>query len=109
MAKQAISVTLDPANLLWLRGQARVHHVRSLSEALDRLITEARTRGRGQAAAIRSVVGTIEIDPTDPLLETADEYVRSVFDASLQRPLIARKRPATYGPSGSSRRRRGRG
>ena len=109
MAKQPISVTLDPDNLLWLRGQAKVHNVRSLSEALDRLVTGARTRGRGQDAVIRSVVGTIEIDPTDPLLETADEDMRSLFDTSLQRPLIARERPAKYGPSPSSPRRHRRG
>ena len=45
MSKQAISVTLSPDNLVWLRGRALVAGRISLSEFLDRLVTRARTGG----------------------------------------------------------------
>ncbi len=41
---------------------------------LDRLISEARKR-----APIQSVVGTIQIDPSDPDLLEADALVRALF------------------------------
>ena len=50
MSKQAISVTLSPDNLVWLKGRARAEGVGSLSECLDRLLTRSRSvatpRGR---------------------------------------------------------------
>ena len=95
MPKQAISVTLESANLTWLKGQAGATGVRSVSELLDRLVTQARkTRSIGPA---RSVVGTIDIDAADPLLHDADAIVRSLFDTSLRRPLVVRARSQEYG------------
>ena len=101
MPKQAISVTLASANLTWLKGQAGATGVSSVRELLNRLVTQAReTRSIGPA---RSVVGTIDIDAADPLLHEADAIVRSLFDASLGRPLVVKERSPEYG----TRRRRG--
>lgn len=74
-------MTLESQNLLWLRGQVRASALRSVSEALDRLITEARTSGRGERSAIRSVVGTVRLPGDDPGLSTADERLRRLFPA----------------------------
>ena len=92
MPKIPLSVTLEEDNLLWLKGRVAATKRRSLSEALDALITSARTGGHGASAA-RSVVGTIDIAPDDPTLAGADAYVQSMFAASLQRPFIARETP----------------
>ena len=67
MAKQAISVTLEADNLTWLKGRAGAAGVRSVSELLDQLVTAARESGGAGHAT--SVVGTIDIDPGDPMLE----------------------------------------
>ncbi len=64
-AKQAISVTLGADNVTWLKGRAGAGGVRSVSEFLDQLVTAARQSGRVGPAT--SVVGTIDIDPSDPL------------------------------------------
>ena len=79
MNKRAISVTLDPENLLWLRGQARASRRASVSGALDRLVSEARARGQVQERTIRSVVGTVRIARADPELRDADAAVRALF------------------------------
>jgi hypothetical protein len=93
MPKQAISVTLDQSNVLWLRGQAGAAEGRgSVSEVVDRLITEARTGGKTHEAAIRSVVGTIDLASDDPLLDQADAFVRAHIETSLQRPFLVRER-----------------
>jgi hypothetical protein len=81
MTKQAISVTLGAENLLWLRGQAHAAGMRSLSAVLDQLVSAARTGGQVHEAAIRSVVGTIGIDDSDPELLGADTAVRALFPA----------------------------
>ncbi len=106
MPKHAISVTLETANLTWLKGQAGLIGVRSVSELLDRLVTQAReARSIGPA---RSVVGTIDIDAADPLLHEADAIVRSLIDASLRRPLVVKERPQEYGAGrGTGTKRRG--
>lgn len=101
MPKEPISVTLDESNILWLRGRTAAAGARSLSETLDRLITDARTSGRMADAGIRSVAGTIDIAPSDPLLETADTAVRTLFNRSTRRPLAVRERS----PSGHGRQR----
>jgi hypothetical protein len=107
MPKKPLSVTLDEGNLLWLKGRAATTKRRSLSEALDELITAARTGGHGASAA-RSVVGTIDIASGDPELETADAYLQDAFGTSLSRPFLARERPPAYGSGRkSSRGRRG--
>jgi hypothetical protein len=79
MNKQAISVTLDLENLLWLRGQARASRRASVSAALDRLVSEARARGQVQERTIRSVVGTVHIASTNPGLRGADAAIRALF------------------------------
>jgi hypothetical protein len=79
MSKKAISVTLRPENLLWLRGQAHASSRRSVSEALDALIAEARAGARGRPGAIKSVVGSIRLEPSDPGLTRADTAIRGLF------------------------------
>jgi hypothetical protein len=104
MSKQAISVTLDADNVTWLKGRAGATGVRSVSELLDRLITAA--RHTGDVGPSRSVVGTIDIDATDPMLERADKAVRYAFESSLSRPFIARERSPEYGVSPVRRKKR---
>jgi hypothetical protein len=105
MAKHAISVTLDSDNLTWLKGRAGAAGLRSVSELLDQLVTAARESGR--IGPSRSVVGTIDIDATDPLLEGADEVVRGIFEASLRRPLMVKEATAEYGMARRKKGRRG--
>jgi len=95
MSKQAISVTLDTDNVMWLKGRAGATGVRSVSELLDRLVTAARQSG--DTGPSRSVVGTIDIDSSDPLLEKADEAVRYMFESSLGRPLVVKESMPEYG------------
>jgi hypothetical protein len=87
MAKEPVSVTLDRDNLLWLRGRMASSKRRSLSDALDEILTAARLGGQ-MAGAVRSVVGTVDIAADDPDLDRAESYVRGEFDASLARPLV---------------------
>ncbi len=110
MPKKAISVTLQVENLTWLKGRTRTGAARSVSGVLDQLVTDARTRGHG--GEIRSVKGTIDIDPSDPLLETADEYIRALFEESLARPFFVKEKKASYtagkrSRTAGTRRRRG--
>jgi hypothetical protein len=105
MPKQAISLTLDVDNLTWLKGRVGAAGVRSVSELLDRLVTAARTSG--QAGPSRSVVGTIDIDPSDPMLEQADEMVRAMYGTSLRRPMMVRESSPPYGGAPAKRKRRG--
>jgi hypothetical protein len=105
MAKQAISVTLDTDNLVWLKGRAGAAGLRSVSELLDQLVTAARESGRIGPA--RSVVGTIDIDASDPLLDGADDVVRGMYEASIGRPLMARESPAEHRATSRKRSRRG--
>jgi len=104
MPKQAISVTLDADNLTWLKGRAGAAGLRSVSELLDQLVTAARDSGR--VGPSRSVVGTIDIDANDPLLEGADESIRGIYDASLRRPLMVRERAPAYRVAGRKKGRR---
>lgn len=105
MPRKAVSVTLDDLNLTWLRGRARVTSKGNLSEALDRLLTEARTGGR--RAPVRSAVGLVTIPPDDPHLSKAKAAVRQLFEESLSRPLLVREDGAAYdaqSPKARSRR-----
>lgn len=102
MPKTAVSVTLDGDNLTWLRARARGGHARSLSEVLDRLVTEARAQAVGTES--RSVSGTIDVDPSDPLLEQADEAIRMLVANSLGRPMAVKEKRSTYRPRGRARR-----
>jgi hypothetical protein len=92
MPKTPLSVTLDEANLLWLKGRAARRKRRSLSDTLDEILTAARRGGRG-ADAPRSVVGTIDLADDDPGLERADRAVRAMFEESAARPFLVRERP----------------
>ncbi|MCA1561288.1 MAG: hypothetical protein LC804_13850 [Acidobacteria bacterium] len=105
MAKKAMSLTLGESNVLWLHAVAARGDVRSVSELVDQLITSARDRGAG--AAPRSVVGTIDIDRSDPGLEHADDAIRTLFDQSLSRPFLVRERPTTVTVSRRRKPRRG--
>src|SRR6266699_1217466 len=92
MARRAISVTLETENVTWLKGRAGAVG-ESVSEMLNQLVAAAR-RGAHIGPA-RSIMGTIDIDSADPLLERADTDVRAAFEASLGRPVIARDARAT--------------
>ena len=105
MGKQAISVTLDADNLMWLKGRAGAAGIRSVSELLDQIVSAARTSG--QIGPSRSVVGTIDLDAADPWLEGADEAVRGMFDASLGRPLMVKEPSPVYGTARRKKGRRG--
>jgi hypothetical protein len=95
MAKHAISVTLEADNLMWLKGRVGATGLRSVSALLDRLVTQARTTGG--VGAMRSVVGTIDVDPTDPFMEQADDVVQRLFETSLGRPMVLKKRAPAHG------------
>ena len=106
MSKRAISVTLETDNLVWLKARAGAAGLRSVSELIDRLVTQARSAGTSGPA--RSVVGTIDIDDRDPWLEHADGTVRAIFDASLRRPMVVREVSPPYGAAKSGKKSRGR-
>lgn len=89
--RKAISITLDEANIVWLKGQAGASSKGSVSNVLDRLVSEARQQGQSDPGAIRSVVGTIDLPDDDAALDGADAYVRSVFDRSLRRPMLVKE------------------
>lgn len=105
MAKQAISVTLDTDNLTWLRGRAGAAGIRSVSELLDQIVAAA--RASGHVGPSRSVVGTIDVDASDPWLEGADDAMRAIFQASLERPLVVKETSPQYGTGGKRKARRG--
>ena len=105
MAKTAISVTLDADNLVWLKARAGAIGHRSVSELLDRIVTDA--RAHGSAGPIRSVVGTIDIDPDDPFLDRTDEIVRELFEGSLKRPMVLKEASPPYGTTRKRKKRRG--
>jgi hypothetical protein len=102
MTKRAISVTLRSDNLIWLKARAGAVGARSVSDLLDRIVSEARRASPG--GAIRSVIGTIDIDASDPLLEGADDVLRTLFDASLNRPTVVKESRAPYGRAKKKRR-----
>jgi hypothetical protein len=91
--KQALSVTMQEDNILWLKGQAAATTGGNVSEVMDRLVRQARTSGAGDVA-VRSVVGSIDL-PSDAALDAAGTYVRALFERSLRRPLLVKaRRPA---------------
>jgi hypothetical protein len=106
MGKRAVSLTLAESNLLWLQSIAARGGARSVSEAVDRLVTEARARDATGGVAPRSVVGTIAIDGDDAQLEKADTAMRDLFERSLRRPFVVRE---DVEPFGKSRKRAKRG
>ncbi len=96
MPKSAISVTLDADNLTWLKARAGSGQARSVSDLLDRLVTESRTRGT--AGMAKSVAGTIDVDPSDPLLLKADDAIAALFTEALGRPLMVKETRGAYAP-----------
>jgi len=85
MNKQAISVSLKRSNLLWLQAIKAGGRHRSVSEAIDSLVAEARGGHAPRKLGIRSVRGTIAIAKSDPDLERADAVLRQGFRAFLGR------------------------
>jgi hypothetical protein len=109
MARKAMSVTLDEANVLWLRGQARMSPGNNVSETLDRLITRVRLGRTLPGGRPPSVVGTVDL-LDDPLLLKADEAVRAWFAESLSRSSMELNEDApgmTTGGKKKRKRRRG--
>ena len=105
MPKQAVSVTLDTDNVTWLKGRAGAAGLRSVSELLDQIVTAARQLGR--VGPSQSVVGTIDIDSSDPQLDTADAAVRALYERSVGRPFIVREARARYKLQTKPKKRRG--
>jgi hypothetical protein len=103
MAKKPVSVTLETDNLLWLRGRAVGGKRRSLSEALDDVVSAARLGGR--PGDVRSVAGTIDIAASDPDLSGADGDVAALFQASTGRPTLVREDRTAYGRARKGTRR----
>lgn len=97
MSKQAVSVTLRLDNLLWLKTHVKATGGRSLSEALDEIITEARTGIGASTAAVRSVVGNARIPRSEEALSEAGAQVAVQFRRSADR---------TEGPIPRARRRK---
>lgn len=94
MSKRAISVTLHQDNLTWLKARAGAVGARSVSDLLDQLVANARRAVPG--GSVRSVVGTIDIDASDPLLNGADDVLRALVDVSLKRPTLVKESRARY-------------
>jgi hypothetical protein len=105
MPKKAVSLTLDEANLLWLKGRGQGN----LSATVDDLITAARAGRLGAPAPARSVVGTIDLPIDDSRLERAGRAMRDLFAASLARPVRVSEARASYEPVRRARRSRRRG
>src|ERR671925_1186554 len=97
MGKKAISLTLAESNLLWLQSITERGGARSVSEAVDRLVTEARARDATGGATPRSVVGTIGIEGDDAQLEQADTAIRELFERSIRRPFVVREDVEPFG------------
>jgi hypothetical protein len=101
--RRAVSVTLRADNVLWLRAQAAASTRGSLSEVLDKLVSDARESGRTDARAIRTVKGTIDLPDGDPALDSADAFIRAQFDKSLRRPMLVKE--ARAGDTGTRKKR----
>ena len=95
MTKHAISVTLHSDNLTWLKARVGAVGARSVSELLDQLVADARRATPG--GCVRSVVGTIDIDASDPFLNGADDVLRTLVDVSLKRPTVVKESRVSYG------------
>jgi hypothetical protein len=100
--KKAVSITLDQANVLWLKGQAAATPGGTVSAVIDRILTDARLAGRS-AAPHRSIVNSIDLPGDDPDLSRADAYIGSLVTASLRRPLLVKETRAPYKARGRRR------
>jgi hypothetical protein len=81
MNKKAISVTLKPANLLWLEARARATGSRSVSAVLDSVLNDARRT----SAPVRSVVGRVRFPDGEAALEQGEKDIRQTLERSLSR------------------------
>ena len=104
MPKKAVSVTLDIANVLWLKGRARMSRG-NVSDALDKLITQARTGGKA-VGPWPSVVGMVDLGD-DPDLLKADAAVREWFDEYLSKPFEVNEDPPASGRRITAKKPRG--
>lgn len=86
--KVALSITLAPDNLLWLKARAQATGSRSISAALDEVLSEAR-RAPGP---VRSVVGTIRLPEGEAGLRRGSEEIGRLFDKALGARSGQRKR-----------------
>ena len=102
MSRKPLSVTLQADNITWLKARARALGTRGVSELLDRLVSDARAQSpRGE---VKSVIGTVDLDPADPLLMGADEVLRALVDASIARPAVVKEQKIVYSPRRRQRR-----
>ncbi len=85
MSHKAVTLDLDPANLLWLEDQAGAPGRRTLSEVVNELLAKIRGSQRGERGSVPSVRGMIEIAEDDPNLEEADAALRTLFAESFER------------------------
>jgi hypothetical protein len=99
MSKQAVSVTLRPDNLLWLKTHVKATGGRSLSAALDEIIMEARAGIGGSAAVARSVVGNARIPRSEEALSRAGAQVAALFRRSVDRSEVPIPRPRRTKPT----------
>ena len=105
MPKKALSVTLDQANVAWLKGRARLAGG-NVSDALDKLVTHART-GRGAlTTANSSVVGMVDLSD-DPSLTKAADAVRDGFAEYLSRQFEVHEDPPIAGSRARAKKPRG--
>ena len=105
MPKKALSVTLDTVNVAWLKGRAQLSGG-NVSEALDKVVTLARTGGGPLAGANTSVIGMVDLSD-DPLLEKADQAVRDGFAEYLARSFQVHEDPPKGGLRPLKAKRRG--
>ena len=87
MSKKAISVTLSPMSLQYVRAKALKEKRRSVSEALDALILSVMQKEQ----TVRTVVGTISA-PGDVDTDELDLAVRTWFRSSVGAVKLARRR-----------------
>ena len=107
MAKKAMSVTLDEANVLWLKGRARIVAGNNVSELLDQLVTEARTARGGGKPPYPSVVGMVDLSD-DPTLEKAEAFVKDYWAEYLSGvPKVSEDAPGTTAKRRSSKKKHG--
>ena len=82
MTRSAVSLTLSPESLLWLRAKSRADSARSLSQTVEELAS----RAAGAAIVVRSVVGTVRVSSSDPDLQEADVALGELFPALSAEP-----------------------
>lgn len=98
-------MTLHQDNLLWLRTRVKVKGDRSLSEALDAIITEARAEA-GPAGEVRSVVGQARIPKSEKALSEAAEQIAALFRGPVGRGKGVRPRRGRSARPAAPRRER---